>query len=1064
MTYGMSDITFENSNETFITLNQKHGLSQPAILSMTQDELGYVWVGTQAGLNRYDGYTFKHYTNKDHGFGLLASNYISALCNNNHQLWIGTFSGISSYNYRTGEMILLTMEKDSLPSNKITSLACQNDHIVVGTLNNGFFALNSSTGKILSDSISPPLNVQEVQQTVSHSYAATSSGLYRYHKKTHKLDKLTDISSQSIAITKQWVFVAHQNGSIARYDKQGDFTSAQWHKTTLKGRYSIINQLEIQQDKLWVASRQGVHQLDLEGNIIKHHFHINGQSTSLVNNNIQSLLAINNDHLWIGTNLNGINQLNLKSSQFGHVNKDTFGDGALFNHDIRAFGFDDNNQLWIGTSQGLYISNGKSIKLASDSYPALKKVDFSFISALKFRDDKLWISSLGDGLVIYDFKNLAIQQYFTPPPIVTKYFTSLAILNDTILAIAKNHGIFEFNKKTDQLEPFFEQSIKFSSPINDIEILNNTLWAGSSGDGLYRYKEGELSHFSTSTGSPTNMIYSLTSDNNHAIWVATDKGVIVMDESMNLIQHIDSTKGLANDAVWDIVADNNGAMWAGTSGGLSRIDINNFHVTNFTTLDGIQGQEFNFGAAALSPSGRVYMGGENGFNQFNPNELKTIPPLAHVVLSEVTVLGEVLSAIRFPEITPLNTQFMTELNLNYQQDILSFTYSALDYSGQELEYFYRVKGLSDDWIMMNKESRQFNLLKLSPGTYSVEVYVKNSYGEKSKTHRLNINLAAPWWWNNYSKLVYLTLLLLLFYWFYHLRQQAYITLEQTVLSRTQELSAKNNKLQQAQARLYNQNEKLLQAQASLVESEKMAALGVLVAGVAHEINTPLGIVKTAVSHNQDLAREVNQLIESKSLTSIKLQQSIGLADQGYTLILSNLERAIHLISTFKQVAVDQSTETLREINLTEYLKEVMQALTPLLRNKNIALNIDGDNDINIISYPGPIYQILTNLINNSLKHGFEHRESGTISINVNKAGDNIIIIYTDNGKGIEGDILDKIYDPFLTTKRNKGGSGLGMHIVFNLITQLLKGKIECQSSINNGVIFIITLPYEPIRK
>jgi signal transduction histidine kinase len=111
-----------------------------------------------------------------------------------------------------------------------------------------------------------------------------------------------------------------------------------------------------------------------------------------------------------------------------------------------------------------------------------------------------------------------------------------------------------------------------------------------------------------------------------------------------------------------------------------------------------------------------------------------------------------------------------------------------------------------------------------------------------------------------------------------------------------------------------------------------------------------------------------------------------------------------------------------------------------------------------------MYQILNNLVNNSLKHGFEHRESGTISIMVNQADDNIIIIYTDNGKGIDDEILEKIYDPFVTTKRNSGGNGLGMHIVFNLITQLFKGKIECQSSIDNGVKFTITLPYDPLNK
>jgi ligand-binding sensor domain-containing protein len=374
------DIRFTTSNQLFITLDQRQGLGQPGILSMAKDDLGYIWVGTQAGLNRYDGYKFKQFSKKDAEFSLLAGNYISSLCNApNQQLWIGTRSGISRYNYRTGVISTFTKENNNLPSNKISSLSCQNNHVIVGTFNRGFFSLDATTGLVLPDSISPQLRVQEVNQTATDNFAATTIGLFK-QTKNNIFQKLTNINATSIATVKEWLFVSHSDGTIKRYDINSDFKQAQWTKTNIKGQYRAINKLEIQQGFLWVASKKGLHKLDFDGNLIKHYKHNKLESKGLIDNNILSLLAIDKKHLWIGSANNGISHLNLKSNQFCHINDMTFSGNTSFNHDIRSFGFDPKNRLWIGTSEGVYISNGQHIKRAVDYYPELKNLDLSFVS------------------------------------------------------------------------------------------------------------------------------------------------------------------------------------------------------------------------------------------------------------------------------------------------------------------------------------------------------------------------------------------------------------------------------------------------------------------------------------------------------------------------------------------------------------------------------------------------------------------------------------------------------------------------------------------------------------
>ncbi|MEL7477350.1 MAG: ATP-binding protein [Pseudomonadota bacterium] len=281
-------------------------------------------------------------------------------------------------------------------------------------------------------------------------------------------------------------------------------------------------------------------------------------------------------------------------------------------------------------------------------------------------------------------------------------------------------------------------------------------------------------------------------------------------------------------------------------------------------------------------------------------------------------------------------------------------------------------------------------------------------------------------------------------------------LEINVAMRTDELYKKNQKLEQAMLELQH-------TQQELIESEKMASLGSLVAGVAHEINTPLGVALTALTYNQESLASIESKLENKSLRQQDLNNAISEQNQGYALILRNLDRAQSLISNFKQVAVDQSSEQARNIFIKSYLKEVFDSLVPLTKGKQIEINIEGD-DFELHTYPGAIYQVITNFLNNSMIHGFEARESGKINVTISSDSEFWYLNYDDNGKGMSEELLKTVFDPFVTTKRNQGGCGLGMHIVYNLINQLLKGEIKCESKLEEGIKIKLKLPLSLIEK
>ncbi|WP_147821355.1 PAS domain-containing sensor histidine kinase [Salidesulfovibrio onnuriiensis] len=250
---------------------------------------------------------------------------------------------------------------------------------------------------------------------------------------------------------------------------------------------------------------------------------------------------------------------------------------------------------------------------------------------------------------------------------------------------------------------------------------------------------------------------------------------------------------------------------------------------------------------------------------------------------------------------------------------------------------------------------------------------------------------------------------------------------------------------------------LKEAQKQLVESEKMASLGGLVAGVAHEINTPLGVGVTTISYLEQEARELEDLYTSGKVKRSDLEKFIKICRESTSAILMNLQRASELIQSFKQVAVDQTSEQKREFELKNYIQEVLLSLHSKYKNTGHKIEVMGP-EVTLESYPGAIMQVLTNLLMNTLKHAFEDMDDGKIVIEVIPREEGVRFSFTDNGVGMNEMLKSRIFDPFFTTKRGRGGTGLGLHIVYNLITQKLGGTISCESEPGKGTTFTIDLP------
>jgi signal transduction histidine kinase len=246
--------------------------------------------------------------------------------------------------------------------------------------------------------------------------------------------------------------------------------------------------------------------------------------------------------------------------------------------------------------------------------------------------------------------------------------------------------------------------------------------------------------------------------------------------------------------------------------------------------------------------------------------------------------------------------------------------------------------------------------------------------------------------------------------------------------------------------------------AMISELERMAALGGLVAGISHEVSTPLGLVVTASSHLKDECGRYNSLYRENALTKTDFEELLKQFSELSDIIVTNISRTAELIQSFKQVSVDQASRQMRLFNLRRYIHEIMMTLKPRLKRVKHKIAINCPDSINLNSYPGAFAQIITNLIMNSLTHGFENIEQGLIEINAVYENSVLTLIYRDNGVGIPEENLPKIFQPFFTTKKDKGGSGLGMHIIYSLVTETLHGNFECKSSSGSGVEFTLRIP------
>jgi signal transduction histidine kinase len=281
-----------------------------------------------------------------------------------------------------------------------------------------------------------------------------------------------------------------------------------------------------------------------------------------------------------------------------------------------------------------------------------------------------------------------------------------------------------------------------------------------------------------------------------------------------------------------------------------------------------------------------------------------------------------------------------------------------------------------------------------------------------------------------------------------------------ILELNAQLSEREANLSKRTLELSESLDALKSTQRELVRSEKLASLGGLVAGVAHEINTPLGVAVTAGSLAREAVEEMMQQVEGNQVKRSALLGRLGDAREALVTLEANIQRGAALIRNFKTVSVDQTADTVRTFELSSYLGEIISSLSPLVKRSNLFIRVEAEDLVEVRTRAGALSQIVTNLVTNAIHHAFDPQAQGELSFTVSRVGDRARLIVQDNGKGMSPEVVEHVFDPFFTTQRGRGGSGLGLFIVHNLVTEGLSGSIRLESSSGNGTKFTLEFPLD----
>lgn len=1034
------------NNINFKNITSEDGLSQGTVETIIQDDQGYIWLGTNDGLCRYNGYEFKIYKHDEELENSITNNYIVDIKQDNSgNIWVGTANGLSKIDTKTDLITNYNMNDEE------KSLS----HYNIGDI------LITKSGDVL---------------------VGTSDGLNIYNEKKDEFyrifNKDSDLSSQFIRSLaedeNQNIWVATNNG-IDKIDIKNNKNMISFK--TGHGKFDISeNDIYVvrydPKGYIWAgALKEGLNRIDINTNEVKQYKNDDRDEKSLPGNHVKDILRDSSGNLWVGTD-NGLAKYNEQTENFATYKNKIYDKTSLVNDEVFSIQEDESGLIWVGTYAGIsmFDPNTNIEHYKKDPFDENSISDNSIHGIYEDKDGLLWVGTNSKGVNVINRKNYNVKHLNKTSkdyPISDDNINDVVGIDNKIFIATKN-GLNEVDKdlKTiniyntedgicnNNITALFADSKKnvWIGTANGISVLNTNTneiiditdiltnhniedqyikviyedskgnyWVGCFIDGGLvkidpnkRTIENYRNKKEDKTSISSNNIRSIVEDKNGNLYIGTSYGLNKLNESNNTFERYSEKDGLSNNTVYGLLVDDNNNLWASTNLGISKLDTNTMTFETFNIIDGFQGNEFNGRAYYKNKSGELFFGGINGLNIFRPNDINRSRYVPTVIFDEFKVNGKVYKDIN-------NQEF------KYNENTINISVFISNYKNtKNIQYMYKLEGVSDSWDI--SRSNNINYSDLAPGTYTLKIKARSYSGKVSDESAVKFIIKPPIWKSKAAILIYLIIITIVIY----RTINSVKRLDNLVKNKTLQLTKEMEK-----------NDKLLK---KVIELEKRK--NNYFVNLSHELRTHLNVI----SSTEQLVTELN-----KSKDGIGKSKLNGCMQ----VVRRNTNRLLNLINNIIDTAKIESGSyqlNIREHDIVYIVEEATLSLKDYIERKGIELIIDPEMEEKIIKCDEhEIERCIVNLVSNAAKFT---PEGGTIEVTIEDLDEKVKIIVKDTGIGIDKKYHDSIFNRFNQVidqgAESKGGSGLGLTITKQII-DMHGGQISVESELGKGCKFIIIL-------